>query len=76
METDMRKFTFVKKFEAHYGDTTVIVPDQVAANQREYDLARTQFPAKCRDGKRIRVRLDGKSYGLHTMGTGDMIVRR
>ena len=71
-----RKYTYQKKKEAHYGSGTVIIPDQVASNQREFDLARTQFPAKRHDGTRIRVRLDGDAYGLHTGGTGDMIVCR
>lgn len=56
----------------------VIVPDEVAADQNEYNgktfpvLRVDQFG---RVGGKCRARLMGDAYGLHTSGTGDMIVK-
>lgn len=50
---------------------TVIIPDQVADNQREYD-GKT-FPV-LRSGKKVRATLRGDLYGLWTPGTGDCVV--
>jgi len=72
------RYTFNDCYEAHLGVTgdgrqTCIVPDQVADDQKSYDGQ--TFPAIFQ-GKKIRVKLIGDDYGLHTSGTGDMIVRR
>lgn len=56
---------------------TVEIPDQVSADQKKYD-GKT-FPAKLASygaARIIRVKLRGDWYGLHTSGTGDMIVQR
>jgi hypothetical protein len=75
----MRKYTF-SSYEARLGLTGTrrcIVPDEVAADQSSYD-GRT-FPALVywagSSYRTIRVRLCGADYGLHSSGTGDMIVR-
>ena len=65
-------YTYLDGYLAHYAGRHILVPDQVAASQRAY-VGRT-FPA-FDAGKKIRVRLDGDAYGLHTAGTGDMICR-
>ncbi len=71
----MKKYTY-KGYEAHLGLTgrkTRIIPEEVAENQKAFD--RHTFPAiLC--GEKIRVKLIGDDYGLHTSGTGDVIVRR
>lgn len=75
----MSKYTLTKSgLQAHtMSGGRVIVPDEVAASQKEYD-GKT-FPALRVDqfgrvGKKCRVRLMGDAYGLHTAGTGDMVV--
>ena len=79
------KYTFTN-YEAHLGlrgRRTCVIPDEVAADQDAFD-GKT-FPAVLLpDGidviriprDRIRVKLVGTDYGLHTSGTGDVIVRR
>jgi hypothetical protein len=71
------KYTY-KNYQAQLGITgdgrkTCIVPEEVADDQKSFD-GKT-FPAIFR-GEKIRVKLIGDDYGLHTSGTGDMIVRR
>jgi len=69
------KYTFSRKYEAHYGltgDRICIVPDQVVDNQPDYE-GKT-FPALV-TGKPRRARLIGDDYGLYSSGTGDMVVR-
>lgn len=86
----MPKYTF-RNYHAHLGlagRETCIVPEEVAADQEAFD-GRT-FPVLVwwapervdAYGNRVdatyrvrRVRLVGDDYGLHTSGTGDMIVR-
>lgn len=64
------------------GDRVCVVPDAVAADQKAWD-GRT-FPAIVPAGwrgtgtdksRKMRVKLVGDDYGLHTTGTGDIIVR-
>lgn len=70
------------------GNQSVIIPDMVATHQKDFD-GKTFFALKPADGTyhygspylingcyRIRVKLRGDWYGLHTSGTGDMIVQR
>ena len=81
MQTKTR-YTYKQHAMAHYGNGTVVVPDQVADDQRAYDGI--AFPAvrhtalrgvrDPRAGTKVRVRLRGDLYGLHTTGTGDMRV--
>jgi hypothetical protein len=77
----MKKYTYAGHSEAHLGvsgNMTCIIPDQVADDQKGYD-GKT-FPAIIlrgyNSGQKIRVRLNGDDYGLHTSGTGDVVVRR
>jgi hypothetical protein len=59
------------------GSDLCIVPDQVAHDQEAYD-GKTFFAlVRHASGlyRKARVRLVGDDYGLHTGGTGDMIVR-
>jgi hypothetical protein len=79
----MTTWTYDRNHVAHFGTGYVVVPDQISYNQREHDEAGTIFPAYRCDGSGRRtssrpahVRLHGEAYGLHTTGTGDMIVRR
>ena len=71
------KYTYKDKTEAHavHDNMRVIVPDQVGDNQRDYNGVRVPC-LDVRTGKRIYARLRGDLYGLHTTGTGDMIVAR
>jgi hypothetical protein len=76
------KYTYIQNTEAHYGRDEyqrAIVPDQVANDQRGWDGR--AFPAKIvshwgtkQPTRTVRVVLRGDLYGLHTGGTGDMIV--
>ena len=59
----------------------VAIPNEVAANQKAFDGK--SFPALIlpRNGhcnpstpRRAKARLRGDLYGLHTAGTGDMVV--
>ena len=76
------RYTYTRNAVAHYGDGSVIVPDQVAESQRDYDgvafpaIRLTALPGvrDPRAGAKVRVRLRGDLYGLHTPGTGDMRV--
>ena len=71
------KYTYKRSILAHYGYGTrnVVVPDQVASDERAFDGK--SFPAwlcGTRNPKRVRVYLRGDLYGLRTTGTGDMRV--
>lgn len=66
------KYTYLTNSEAHYNGEIVVVPDQVAYTQKAFD--QMPFPARKRDGSVVRVVLRGDLYGLHTTGTGDMVV--
>lgn len=75
----MTRYTYNSHSCAHYGDDTVIVPDQVADAQADFDGR--SFPAlrlhrwsSRPTGQRVRVYLRGDLYGLHTPGTGNMRV--
>lgn len=57
------------------GGEIVTVPDQIAAAQREHDLAGTVFPVRGKNQDVVMVQLDGEAYGLHTAGTGDIILK-
>jgi hypothetical protein len=79
----MTDWTYTNTQLAHFGQGFVIVPDQVADEQLQYDADRTIFPAyRCTisgtklSNHAVQVRLDGEAYGLHTSGTGNMRVRR
>ncbi len=68
------KYTYDRQFSAHYAGRVIVIPDQVAEAQREYDGK--AFPAiDSTRRKMIRVRLYGEAYGLHTSGTGDPVCR-
>ena len=67
--------TYGKQFAAHYNGDVVTIPDAVAEDQREWDASGKSFAAIRRDGSKVRVRLDGGAYGLHTAGTGDPVVK-
>ena len=63
------------------GTYHVAIPNEVAADQKAFD-GRT-FPAimlprygHCnpKEPRKVRARLRGDLYGLHTAGTGDMVV--
>jgi hypothetical protein len=69
------KYTYDKKYAAHYGDTTVTVPDQVASDQRGFAGLDNSFPAIRRNGQKVRVRIDAEATGLWTPGTGDLRVK-
>ena len=76
----MKKYTFNSRWEAFRNyqnidfSDRVIIPDQVADNQADFD-GKT-FPAiEVLSGKKIRVKLVGDDYDLHGSGTGDMCVR-
>lgn len=63
-------------------DLEVLVPDEVAANQKDYDgktfpILKPASPySRCGPPyKRGRGMLMGDEYGLHTTGTGDMIIK-
>lgn len=74
----MKKYTWNDGFQARYGSTTVIVPDQVADDQRGwYKAGNKSFPALRIPvtGETVRVHIDSDAYGLFTSGTGDMVVR-
>ena len=66
-------YTYNHQYAAHMGNQFVTVPDQIAENQKQHDINETVFPALL-GGDSIMVRLDGEAYGLHTTGTGDMVV--
>ena len=70
------KLTWENGIECHLGVTgsrTCVVSSEFAEDQKGNDGKTTI--ALLRDGRRMRVRLVGDDYGLHTGGTGDMIVR-
>jgi len=78
MENNMpikrRKYTLTAK-GAHARTRSgleVIVPDEVADDQKSYHLA--VFPVLGLDGKKRQAQLRGDLYGLFTCGTGSMIV--
>ncbi len=71
----MATHTYTKQYAAHYNGAVVTVPDDVADHQREWDATGRSFMALRTDGSKVRVRLDGDAYGLHTPGTGDMVVK-
>ncbi|MFA7585043.1 MAG: hypothetical protein WCY11_02445 [Novosphingobium sp.] len=65
----MAKYTYIQRLAAHHTNGEIVtVPDQVAADQRGFDGR--SFPLS--DGRRVYLR--GDLYGLHTSGTGDMVV--
>ena len=73
----MKRYTLSKSYAHTTGNGTVIVPDEVANDQEAYD-GKT-FPAlklhNCGEPTKCRARLRGELYGLHTSGTGDMVVQ-
>ncbi len=52
----------------------VTIPEAIANHQRMHDRRRTTFIARDRWGQRYLVKLDGAAYGVHTTGTGDIVV--
>jgi hypothetical protein len=80
----MTHYSYDRNHVAHLGETGafVIVPDQIAAKQKEHDKAETVFPAYLCSSEGAResdsplwVRLNGEAYGLWTARPGDMVVR-
>lgn len=80
----MAKYTYNRQYAARYGDACVIVPDQVAEDQRGWDQSGKSFPAICTTScgnqmapaRKVRVRLDGDAYCLWGGGgNGDMVVK-
>jgi hypothetical protein len=71
----MTTWTYDHRCAAWLGDEIVTVPDEIDIDQRTHDREGTVFPAIAYQGT-VYVRLDGDAYGLHTGGTGDMVVRR
>jgi hypothetical protein len=79
------KHTYDMGYQARLGtigDRVCTIPDQVASNQEEYEGKTfvTIVPAGYRGtgtatARKMRVRLVGDDYGLHTSGTGDVVVR-
>ena len=70
------QLTWASGYECHLGTTgnrRCVVSQEFAADQKGNDGKTTI--ALLPDGGRMRVRLVGSDYGLHTSGTGDMIVR-
>lgn len=69
-------WTYTKRFAAHLGnDGLVIIPDQIAADQKHHDREGTVFPARVDHlDQDIMVKLNGDAYGLWTSGTGDCVV--
>lgn len=69
------KYTYAKNYMAWYGikhAAPVQVPDQVAADQKAFDGK--SFPVMDNRGRMVRAYLRGDLYGLHTTGTGEMVV--
>ena len=60
----------------------VLVPDHVAENQKHWDETRKRFTGRPCDSAGVLIPgaravacvLRGDLYGLHTTGTGDMVV--
>lgn len=71
----MSKYTFDLRYQAHTmsRDDFVVIPDQVARAQEEFD-GKT-FPVLRRNGAKARAMLMGDEYGLGTSGTGDPVVK-
>ncbi len=69
------KYTYTHHYQAHYGNSVVIIPDQVIDLQREYAQADRSFPALRLDGSKVRVKIDAEATGLFTTGTGDPHVK-
>lgn len=69
------QLTWDNGYECHLGTSgrTCRVSQDFAADQKGNDGKTTI--AVLRDGSRMRVKLVGDDYGLHTSGTGDMVVR-
>ncbi len=77
----MSKYS-ISNFVAHTKTgRCVLIPDEVAGDQKYYDDRCVVFPVVYCDnagrstGRKARAQLDGDAYGLHTSGTGDPIVR-
>ena len=70
------QYHYTRAYRAHLGHTQVIVPDEVADDQRMYASDNVSFPALRLDGRKVTVRIDGLATGLWTPGTGDLVVRK
>ena len=70
-----KKYTYTAGYQAHYNNGIVIIPDQVAGNQRNHvNNGNLSFPAIRKNGQKVQVRLAPMAYGLFTSGTGDPVV--
>jgi len=79
------KHTYDTGYQARLGttgDRVCVIPDQVASNQEEYDgktfvaiVPSRYLGTGSATARKMRVRLVGDDYGLHTSGTGDVVVR-
>ena len=69
------KLTWSNGYECHLGrgNRTCVVSQDFASDQKGNDGRTTT--ALLRDGVKMRVKLVGSDYGLHSSGTGDMTVR-
>ena len=73
------KLTWENGYECHLGLTgnrICKINPEIAAHQNDY-YGRTMIALLWEGGRmrQMRVRLVGDDYGLHTPGTGDIIVR-
>ena len=76
MRNNYKNLTWKNGYKVHLGisgNRIAVIPQEIAKNQDLYD-GKT-FKALLPDGSWMRVKLVGDDYGLHTPGTGDMIVR-
>jgi len=71
----MKTYTYAHRYAARTVTGSIVtVPDQVYQDQHGYDQAHQTFPVLRRDGSTVRAKIRGDLYGLHTVGTGDMVV--
>lgn len=71
----MVDYSFSRNRAGWLNGAIVSVPDQIADAQREHDEAGTVFPVRGPNQDVVMVQLDGEAYGLHTAGTGDIILK-
>ncbi len=72
------KYTYTKKYQAHYGHMIAVIPDQVVDQRAWVAAGNHTFPAIIQGThhpRTARVRLDPDAYGLFTSGTGDPVVK-
>ena len=72
-EITMKKLSWKNGNECHYGETTVVISNNVDL-KTDYDYPRSHI-AMHRSGKTIRVIIDHDATGTATTGTGDTVGR-